>query len=109
MYAVVLHALHVVLFSFLFALCLFCSVQGEAIAHNLRTMFSLKVPIISVVTGGGGSGEPLPLLVPINCLCLRTQLSMLQGDNSSFYFLLPSLTNTTCKLVNHGIVSKTCI
>ncbi|KAK9910496.1 hypothetical protein M0R45_034455 [Rubus argutus] len=28
--------------------------QGEAIAHNLRTMFGLKVPIVTVVTGEGG-------------------------------------------------------
>ena len=35
--------------------------QGEAIAQNLRTMFSLKVPIISVVTGEGGSGAALAI------------------------------------------------
>lgn len=76
MYAVVLHALHVVLFSILFALCLFCSVQGEAIAHNLRTMFSLKVPIISVVTGEGGSGGAL-------AIACANKLFML--ENSALY------------------------
>ncbi|XP_042501892.1 acetyl-coenzyme A carboxylase carboxyl transferase subunit alpha, chloroplastic-like [Macadamia integrifolia] len=35
--------------------------QGEAIAHNLRTMFGLKVPIISVVIGEGGSGGALAI------------------------------------------------
>lgn len=76
MYAVVLHALHVVLFSILFALCLSCSVQGEAIAHNLRTMFSLKVPIISVVTGEGGCGGAL-------AIACANKLFML--ENSAFY------------------------
>ena len=35
--------------------------QGEAIAQNLRPMFGLKVPIISVVTGEGGSGGALAI------------------------------------------------
>ncbi|RVW75219.1 Acetyl-coenzyme A carboxylase carboxyl transferase subunit alpha, chloroplastic [Vitis vinifera] len=50
--------------------------QGEAIAQNLRTMFSLKVPIISVVTGEGGSGGALA----IGC---ANKLFML--ENSAFY------------------------
>ncbi len=33
--------------------------QGEAIAHNLRQMFSLEVPIITTVIGEGGSGGAL--------------------------------------------------
>ncbi|AFZ52596.1 acetyl-CoA carboxylase carboxyltransferase subunit alpha [Cyanobacterium aponinum UTEX 3222] len=33
--------------------------QGEAIARNLREMFSLEVPIISTVIGEGGSGGAL--------------------------------------------------
>ena len=33
--------------------------QGEAIAYNLRQMFSLDVPIISTVIGEGGSGGAL--------------------------------------------------
>lgn len=35
--------------------------RGEAIAHNLRTMFGLKVPIISIVIGEGGSGGALAI------------------------------------------------
>lgn len=35
--------------------CFIC-LKGEAIAHNLRTMFGLKVPIVSIVIGEGGSG-----------------------------------------------------
>ena len=35
--------------------------QGEAIAQSIMNSFSLKVPIISVVTGEGGSGGALAL------------------------------------------------
>lgn len=56
----------------------FCSkhTQGEAIAHNLRTMFGLKVPIISIVIGEGGSGGALA----IGC---ANKLLML--ENAVFY------------------------
>uniref|UniRef100_A0A5B6YRV4 acetyl-CoA carboxytransferase n=1 Tax=Davidia involucrata TaxID=16924 RepID=A0A5B6YRV4_DAVIN len=54
--------------------------QGEAIAHNLRTMFGLKVPIITVVTGEGGSGGALA----IGC---ANKLYML--ENSAFYVASP--------------------
>lgn len=37
--------------------------QGESIARNLFEMNSLKVPIISVITGEGGSGGALALAV----------------------------------------------
>lgn len=36
-------------------------IQGEAIAHNLRSMFGLKVPIVTVVIGEGGSGGALAI------------------------------------------------
>ena len=35
--------------------------QGEAIAVNLREMFGLRVPLISVVIGEGGSGGALAI------------------------------------------------
>ncbi|CAK8541852.1 unnamed protein product [Lathyrus sativus] len=35
--------------------------QGEAIAHNLRSMFGLKVPVLSIVIGEGGSGGALAI------------------------------------------------
>jgi acetyl-CoA carboxylase carboxyl transferase subunit alpha len=35
--------------------------QGEAIARNLRDMMQLKVPVIAVVTGEGGSGGALAI------------------------------------------------
>ncbi|HAG44092.1 MAG TPA: acetyl-CoA carboxylase carboxyl transferase subunit alpha, partial [Clostridium sp.] len=37
--------------------------QGEAIARNLMEMSSLKVPIISIVIGEGGSGGALAMAV----------------------------------------------
>lgn len=37
--------------------------QGEAIARNLYEMSSLKVPVLSIVTGEGGSGGALALAV----------------------------------------------
>ncbi|CAL5389789.1 unnamed protein product [Camellia sinensis] len=54
--------------------------QGEAIAHNLRTMFGLKVPIVSFVIGEGGSGGALA----IGC---ANKLLML--ENAVFYVASP--------------------
>ena len=42
------------------SLC-FKFLKGEAIAHNLREMFGLKVPIITTVIGEGGSGGALAI------------------------------------------------
>ncbi|TKY65898.1 Acetyl-coenzyme A carboxylase carboxyl transferase subunit alpha [Spatholobus suberectus] len=54
--------------------------QGEAIAHNLRSMFGLKVPVISIVIGEGGSGGALA----IGC---ANKLLML--ENAVFYVASP--------------------
>ncbi|KAG2720284.1 hypothetical protein I3760_02G029600 [Carya illinoinensis] len=54
--------------------------QGEAIAHNLRTMFGLKVPVVTVVTGEGGSGGAL-------AIACANKLFML--ENSAFYVASP--------------------
>ncbi|KAG9441158.1 hypothetical protein H6P81_017012 [Aristolochia fimbriata] len=54
--------------------------QGEAIAYNLRAMFGLKVPIVTVVIGEGGSGGALA----IGC---ANKLFML--ENSVFYVASP--------------------
>ncbi len=37
--------------------------QGQAIAENLSTLMSLKTPVLSVITGEGGSGGALALAV----------------------------------------------
>ncbi|WOK94862.1 acetyl-coenzyme A carboxylase carboxyl transferase subunit alpha, chloroplastic-like [Canna indica] len=54
--------------------------QGEAIAFNLREMFGLKVPIVTVVIGEGGSGGALA----IGC---ANKLFML--ENAVFYVASP--------------------
>ncbi|KAL3826097.1 hypothetical protein ACJIZ3_022126 [Penstemon smallii] len=54
--------------------------QGEAIAQNLRTMFGLKVAIVSIVMGEGGSGGALA----IGC---ANKLLML--ENAVFYVASP--------------------
>jgi acetyl-CoA carboxylase carboxyl transferase subunit alpha len=46
--------------------------QGEAIARNLLEMSRLKVPIISVITGEGGSGGALGLAVADRVLILES-------------------------------------
>lgn len=45
--------------------------QGEAIAYNLREMFSLEVPIICTVIGEGGSGGALGIGVGDRLLMLE--------------------------------------
>jgi len=54
--------------------------QGEAIAYNLREMFGLRVPIISVVIGEGGSGGALAIG------CANRNLIM---ENSVYYVASP--------------------
>ncbi|PRW39371.1 CTP-phosphoethanolamine cytidylyltransferase isoform A [Chlorella sorokiniana] len=54
--------------------------QGEAIAVNLREMFGLRVPIISVVIGEGGSGGALAIG------CANRNLIM---ENSVYYVASP--------------------
>jgi len=54
--------------------------QGEAIAHNLLTMSALKVPIIALITGEGGSGGAL-------ALALADQVWML--ENAIYAILSP--------------------
>ncbi|KAJ4788401.1 Acetyl-coenzyme A carboxylase carboxyl transferase subunit alpha [Rhynchospora pubera] len=45
--------------------------QGEAIANNLRSMFGIKVPIITVVIGEGGSGGALAIACSNKILMLE--------------------------------------
>lgn len=48
--------------------------QGEAIAYNLREMFSLDVPIICTVIGEGGSGGALGIGVGDRVLMLKNSV-----------------------------------
>jgi acetyl-CoA carboxylase carboxyl transferase subunit alpha len=45
--------------------------QAEAIARNLRTMTGLRIPVIAVVTGEGGSGGALAIGVANHVLMLE--------------------------------------
>jgi acetyl-CoA carboxylase carboxyl transferase subunit alpha len=45
--------------------------QAEAIARNLRDMSQIKVPIITVVIGEGGSGGALGIAISNKVLCLE--------------------------------------
>src|SRR5207248_7719670 len=48
--------------------------QGEAIARNLREMARLKVPIVTTVTGEGGSGGALAIAVADRVLMLENAI-----------------------------------
>ena len=41
----------------------FCGLEGEAIARNLFEISDLKVPVLSIVIGEGGSGGALAMAV----------------------------------------------
>jgi acetyl-CoA carboxylase carboxyl transferase subunit alpha len=48
--------------------------QAEAIAHNLREMARLQVPIITTVTGEGGSGGALAIAVADRVLMMENSI-----------------------------------
>ena len=48
--------------------------QGEAIARSLREMARLKVPIITTVTGEGGSGGALAIAVADRVLMMQNSI-----------------------------------
>ena len=48
--------------------------QGEAIARNLREMARLRVPIVTTVTGEGGSGGALAIAVADRVLMLENSI-----------------------------------
>lgn len=58
--------------------------QGEAIAKNLREMFSLKVPIICIVIGEGASGGALGIAIGDRVLMLEnTWYSVISPESCS--------------------------
>lgn len=58
--------------------------QGEAIAHNLRDMFLLKIPIICIIIGEGASGGALGIGIGDRVLMLEnTWYSVISPESCS--------------------------
>ncbi len=57
--------------------------QSEAIARNLQEMASLRVPIVCVVIGEGGSGGALALCVGNRILMLENSIYAVASPNSA--------------------------
>jgi acetyl-CoA carboxylase carboxyl transferase subunit alpha len=58
--------------------------QGEAIARNLRDMFSLKVPVICIIIGEGASGGALGIAIGDRVLMLEnTWYSVISPESCS--------------------------
>lgn len=58
--------------------------QGEAIAKNLREMFSLKVPVICIIIGEGASGGALGIAIGDRVLMLEnTWYSVISPESCS--------------------------
>ena len=68
--------------------------QGEAIARNLREMFSLKVPVISIVIGEGGSGGALAIGVANSNLIL---------ENAVYYVASPEVRPVRRGMASHRV------
>ncbi len=90
--------------------------QGEAIAVNLREMFSLRVPIIATVIGEGGSGGALGIGVADRLLMFEHSVytvaspeacaSILWRDASKAPEAAASLKITGSDLLELGIVDE---
>ena len=90
--------------------------QAEAIARNLQEMFTIKVPIVCVVTGEGGSGGALGIGVSDKLLMLQYSIysvispegcaSILWKDSSKALLAAELLKLTAKDLLNFGIIDK---
>lgn len=88
--------------------------QAEAIARNLREMARLKVPVVSVVVGEGGSGGALALGVANIVLMLEYAIysvitpegcaSILWKDSSQAPVAADALKLTSSELLAYGLV-----
>ncbi|MDR1157311.1 MAG: acetyl-CoA carboxylase carboxyltransferase subunit alpha [Oscillospiraceae bacterium] len=88
--------------------------QGEAIARNLMEMMALTVPVVSVVTGEGGSGGALGLAVANRVLMLENAVysvispkgcaSILWKDPAREYEAADLLQITAEDLLRLGVV-----
>ncbi len=90
--------------------------QGEAIAENLLEMMGIKVPIISVIVGEGGSGGALALGVCDTAVMLENSVysvispegcaSILWKDSSKASEAAAALKLTSYDLESYSIIEK---
>jgi len=90
--------------------------QGEAIARNLMEMSDLKVPIIAIIIGEGGSGGALALAVADKVWMLENTIysilspegfaTILWKDGSRSAEAAELMKITSGELLNMGIVDK---
>ena len=90
--------------------------QGEAIAENLFEMMGIKVPIISVVVGEGGSGGALALGVADSVIMLENAIysvispegcaSILWKDSAKAAEAADVLKLTSNDLLGLGVIEK---
>ena len=90
--------------------------QGEAIAVNLKEMMSLEVPVVSVITGQGGSGGALALAVANEVFMLENAIysvisprgfaSILWKDPSREKEAADIMRITAQELFDFGIIEK---
>ncbi len=88
--------------------------QGEAIAHNLREMSRLRVPILVTVTGEGGSGGALAIAVGDRVFMLENSVysvispegcaSIMWRDASKRNLAAQAMHITAPDLIGFGIV-----
>lgn len=90
--------------------------QGEAIARNLLEMSDLKVPIIAIIIGEGGSGGALALAVADKVWMLENSIyavlspegfaSILWKDGSRAMEAAELMKITSHELLDMGVVDK---
>ena len=90
--------------------------QGEAIARNLMEMSDLKVPIIAIIIGEGGSGGALALAVADRVWMLENSMyailspegfaSILWKDGSRAMEAAEMMKITSHELLQMGVVDK---
>lgn len=90
--------------------------QGEAIARNLMEMSDLKVPIIAIIIGEGGSGGALALAVADKVWMLENTIysilspegfaTILWKDGSRAEEAAELMKITSSELLNMGIIDK---
>jgi acetyl-CoA carboxylase carboxyl transferase subunit alpha len=90
--------------------------QAEAIAHNLREMASLPVPLVVVITGEGGSGGALAIAMGDTVMMLENSIysvispegcaSILWRDRTRNVQAADSLRIAAQDLIDLGVVDE---